>query len=534
MKRVPTLDSYMPVSSSFSGYDPQMEGLAKKHIEVYRRKKNRSGSPVLIQRNVNNAVEDRMSKWEAEKGSIHNNQQYVSARLEYLEDIIRLQRDTIERPLRREKADYESKIEIFQSQLNVVAGQMEVQAKRLTECKGQLHQAEQKVSETENCAKEERERLSNLHDMHLNAEKRANEAELERVKQELRVSQSLLESHQSTLKPSSPLVTRNPWKEENAKLEALIEELSDTISEKDKEVHHLTEKVKLLEGDTRINDDTPEHTGLLAAWETLSRFITHTDRQKAGIRTAVSQLQLTTVNRAPRKPKPVPARPLPGDPLLKWVEAMSTLAAVASEEGTDGGSYSVSVLLKVIEAHKSSLDTAAEKEKEAMGMKGLDRQRLVEIERDRDEERRLFNREREKLKAEMNALRKNHHELQLRSNKMLATIDTDAQTDASLGVLAETYTQTAWDGSDPVMTRLKSDVDVKQHAIQDLTRSLDSRDNTIRSLREQRERFLSFVFDNAVDDHHHTSGTRPHTHTSPRRVSELAQLSTFDFVTGHH
>eukprot|EP01063_Lacrimia_lanifica_P009453 TRINITY_DN16457_c0_g1_i1.p1 TRINITY_DN16457_c0_g1~~TRINITY_DN16457_c0_g1_i1.p1 ORF type:complete len:535 (+),score=252.32 TRINITY_DN16457_c0_g1_i1:90-1694(+) len=532
MKRVPALDSYMALSSPYSGYDPRMEGLAKKHVEVYKRKKSRASSPVLVQRNVNTAISERMGQWEAEKGTFASDLQYAQARLEYLEDMVQLQRDTVERPLRRQNKELETKVQTFQNQLNVVGAKVDEQVKHLA-AKDEIIAALKKEKESD--AKDyqlEREKLQELHKEHIAAERRANEAQVEKVAAEHRAAMEQLEMMQARPSQSgSPSPSRVAWAQENVKLSNTIAQLNEKLEQKDSAIRDLETNLVLLKTETAVEEGSEEDRNLHHAWDVVTGLLTDTDRQRAGLRTAVAQLELTSVGRIPSKSKAPPQKPLPGATLLKWTEALAMLVALAADEAGDARSYSVSVLRNVIEAHQKAIETAAEKDRAAAALKDLDRQRLIEIERDRDEERRVFMKERERMRHDAVNLKKNMHELLQKSHHNLnATIEMDVQTEQSLGCLAETYTQTGADGGgDGVSVGVgaggKSVVQTQQAtAIQELEKQVESKNHMIRELQDQRQKFLSFVFAPAG------KATTQDSYGVPGRSSELAQISVQDFL----
>ena len=522
----------MPLSSAFAGFDPEKEELAKRHIEVYRRKKHRSKSPVLVQRDLSIAIRERVGQWEAEKGLCTTDLHYAQARATYLEDIIRLQRESVERPLRKQNNTLEAKLETMQNQLNLVVSKMELQATELHAKDATIAELKEDKQMLMDTTKDERSRLISMHEKHLAAEKRVFDAETERLTTELRTMGSELETTQRRPSHASPSNSRLQWmREEQTKREAEVTKLSESLEKKDAELREAQDKLRLLETEMVIAGGTLEHDNFVKMWECLSGLILDTDRQRAGLKTAVSQLELCSIGRQPGKAKPIPPMPQQGETLRRWTDSLALLCSTTSDEAGDGRSYSVAVLRKVIEAHQSSIEVSAEKERVAAGMKGIERQRLSEIERDRDEERRLFVKERERLRSEAAGLKKSMGELQANSKKFMGqTIDSNAQTETSLGALAESYTQTVATAGDPQLSLLKTDVDIKQGTIQDLSRSVDTKDATIRSLREQRERFLSFIFETAPEREEVGSPKQIETHSSPHRPNEMAQVSTFEYM----
>ena len=534
MKKVPTLDAYMPLSSPYAGYNPEKEELTRKHVEVYRRKTNRSNSPVLIQRDQSKEIRERVGKWEAEKSFYTTDVQYAQARLQYLEDLIKLQRDTVERPLLRHRQEMEAKVETLQNQLNIVVNKMETQGRELAAKDETIEELRRDKQQQVAAAKDERAHLSTLHEQHLRAEQRAAEAEIKGLKAEISDLEATRQAGRTPV-TGSPANSRIQWmRDEAVKKEEDNDRLKQELQKRDEEVRSLQDTVQKMKTEVAITDGSLEHHNFVTLWGSLEGVVADSDRQRAGLRTAVAQLEMCSIGRQPGKAKRVPEMPKSGESLRVWSDALRALAATASEEAADGRGYSVTVLRRVIEAHQTSLEVTAEKDRAAESYKGLERQRLAEIERDRDEERRLFLKERERLRSEVSGLRKTMSELQTKGSKLMnATIDSNAQTETSLGALAESFTQTTATAHDPVLSRLKTDVDIKQSTIQDLSRSVETRDAQLRTLREQRERFLSFIFDaTSADDPLPASPQTVETHTqSPRRPTDLAQISTLDFLT---
>eukprot|EP00659_Diplonema_papillatum_P011883 gene11883-18322_t len=401
----------------------------------------------------------------------------------------------------------------------------------------------------------ERQRLVAHHEEHLRAERDLSRVTIEKKAAELETLRRDLEASLSQREASSPV---NSWggggtrvREESQHLEHVAASLSAALEAKDREIDSLTDRINTLVEGTTVENGSAEHASFTAVWTTLETLLTDTERHKAGLATAASQLALRNVSFPVKKTKPPPPMPPPFSTLAAWGKAMEDVASLASGVSADGRSYSVHVLKKVITSHEAALEAAAEKERAASVAKGLDRQRLAEVERDRDEERKLFSREREKLRAEAGSLKKNFQDLQQKAMRPhYSLVEAFAQTDSSLGSISNSYTQTAWDAQTAGHLPQHADFNAKQLTIQDLTRSIEQRDHDIRRMREQRERFLSFVFEpaqklaplpsSAQAASSPVPANRPsptaedaaaqHIHTSPRRASALTQLSAMDFL----
>eukprot|EP01060_Flectonema_neradi_P040582 TRINITY_DN9307_c0_g1_i1.p1 TRINITY_DN9307_c0_g1~~TRINITY_DN9307_c0_g1_i1.p1 ORF type:complete len:553 (+),score=143.54 TRINITY_DN9307_c0_g1_i1:79-1659(+) len=525
-----------------------MESTAKHHIEVYRRKKKHQQQQQQQQqqyqphstasnfstggdspKGASRAITDRMEKWEADKVQYSSEAQYLRARLEYLEDIIKLQRDTVERPLRRANSDLEIKIERLQNQLNIVAGQLDTQAKELAAAESRAEAAEQAARTLAVTERSERERIISVHEQHLAAERRANASDLDKLTTQLKSAENDLAC--STSQAVSPQgISRTYQREEKIKLEAHNSELQKSVIEKEQTIDALQTRLRQVEDQVTISEDTEEHLKLLKVWEVLSKITHDTDRYKGGLRAAVAQMELGGIDRTSARPKGIVPAPPTSASLRKWVNSLLSLSESIADMVGEGRSYSVAILKKVLEAHQHALEVGNEKERSTSTMKALEKQRLNEVERDRDEERKLFARERERMKSEAGALRKSFNDLQVKAQRNQSTIDSDTQTMASFSQAATIYTQTAA-SSDPVLDQLKTDVEFKDAQIADLNLSIATRDASIYSLQEQRERFLNFIFDTRMVDDNAIGLHQRLEHASPKRPSELAQESTLEFLS---
>ena len=530
------MESYHKVSSS-TAYDDKIESTARHHVEVYRRRKHRQQQTISegyhsgleLPKGASRAISDRMERWEADKVQYSSESQYLRARLEYLEDIVKLQRDTVERPLRRTNADLEVKVERLQNQINIVAGQLDTQSKELAAAESRAETAEQTARATAMTERSERDRIISVHEQHLAAERRANASEVDRLTAELKITESNLACtpSQATTPQGS---NRTHQREEKLKLETLNNELRKSLSEKEQSIEALQTRLRQVEDQVTISEDTEEHLCLLKVWEILSKMTHDTDRYKGGLRAAVAQMELGGIDRSSARPKGIVSTPPTSASLRKWVNSLLLLSESIADMVGEGRSYSVAILKKVLEAHQHALEVGNEKERSTASMKALEKQRLNEVERDRDEERKLFARERERMKSEAGALRKSFNELQVRAQRNLSTIDSDTQTMASFSQAATIYTQTAA-SADPVFDQLKTDMEFKDAQISDLNLSIATRDSSIYSLQEQRERFLNFIFDTKSTDDTAPGIHQRLEHGSPKRPSELAQESTLEFIS---
>eukprot|EP01062_Namystynia_karyoxenos_P073667 TRINITY_DN70489_c0_g1_i1.p1 TRINITY_DN70489_c0_g1~~TRINITY_DN70489_c0_g1_i1.p1 ORF type:complete len:632 (+),score=260.41 TRINITY_DN70489_c0_g1_i1:72-1898(+) len=556
-RRVPMLDSYMPppeahrpssrqvtpqralVVAAPGAYDAARELEVRKQLERFQKRRGRasartagasgvsddlssllppgsprrsgSGAAQRVPRR-HQALVERARRWDAERDACTSDLEYWQARAAYCEDIVRLMQEHVEAPLRQALQEEEARSETLQAQLNIVARQADERARALAAAESRVHaEAEGRRQDAEE-ARRERQSLDKIETLLEHLQRSGDNKvdhlshQLERilnVSAELEQSQrSLLTTPRADVSPASPPRSAR----------RLAEELAELERTRSRELQQRDSRIAQLEQQLAFNSSNPsriegDEDGLARAWDLLWQLLHDTDRQRSGLRTALAQMEMQAAvdlpAHRPRASAELRHRLRQADfarlPAPQRVEQLATLIDVVVDEAGHERADSIAALRRVLEQHHELLAQKGEREQSLSQQHQLDLQRLAEVERDRDEERQLYQRERERLQQEEEALRQRYGAAAGSPAAPSHLQDAHSQTEA---VLADTWAQTQMtqtseaDVADP--QQLLRELRVRQELISDLTRSVEHRDARIRRLEEHRALFMHFVYGEGI------------------------------------
>jgi len=523
-RRVPILDSYMPRTARAAGgvesssFDPAREQEVQLQLERHsRRKASRKGrdeslvslfslSPRRggeeeeeVPRRPRSLLE-RTRRWEAEREVCASELEYWRARATYCEDAVRIMQEEVERPLRRFLRDASQRAESLQQQLNVVAAQADERAHALANAESRIHaEAEGRRQDAEEM-RQSRESLAKIEAM-IERGQETGDTKIEQLSARLSRVLNISADLESRVLPTSP---RSPNSDSPPppSLRKLSTELQELQEKRKKELKERDTLIADLQSRLALNAATPlaagDADGLGAVWELLWELLHDTDRQRAGLRTALAQMQLKGNSELPaHRPKAAGLHELKkGDfgalPAEERVSRLRALTEAITHEAGLERADAVAAVRRVLVEQQKILASRAEQEQALIQRHSIDQQRLSEVERDREEERVLYQTERERLQQISASF-----EAGAKSKGPERATQTEVEQ-------ADSWAQTQGTQTDEFTRadqRVISEKEGLREALRELNRAIDQRDARIRKLEEHRGRFMSFVYSSGADAH---------------------------------
>eukprot|EP01065_Artemidia_motanka_P010480 TRINITY_DN15550_c1_g1_i1.p1 TRINITY_DN15550_c1_g1~~TRINITY_DN15550_c1_g1_i1.p1 ORF type:complete len:599 (+),score=172.01 TRINITY_DN15550_c1_g1_i1:67-1797(+) len=518
-RRVPMLSTYMPADGASlplaSEPDAQREREVRKQLQKHSKRKSSKPSrpseqadslslllvsPARDRGFVSDGIPrrppqlaERARRWELDRDVCTSEVEYWRTRAVFCEDVVRLLQEHVELPLRMALKEARSHGDRLQAQLNVVAAQADERANALAAAESRMHKEAEGRQRDADEARTERKALLNieslLDEIRTNGDAKVDQltAQLSKV---LSISADL--EHSRASMPQRAGAQSSP----SRGAARLSEELAAARKAHEAEIRTRDARIAELEAAATWATANPPAAGggdgLSAVWDMLWQLIHDTDRQRAGIRTALGQMEQQAALDMPGHRPRAAAADLAGLRQTDFgrlrpedrVSQLSALCAAAVDEAGMERADCVAALRRTLQTHHAVLAQRSEQEVALQQQHQLDLQRLGEVERDREEERQLFHTERTRLQQQADGLR------EAAGGRMGGAAVADGETQ-TLSEPADSWTQTAAGAG-----HRDASVDDGAHTehVAELARAVDLRDARIRRLEDHRARFMSFVY----------------------------------------